>query len=172
MRELTFTQAAREALDEEMARDETIFVVGEGIGKRGGNFKTTVGLYEKYGEERLRDVPIAERGFIGMCTGAAMTGTRPVVDVMYFDFALDGAGEMINQTAKMQYMSGARLKMPIVIRGAIGLGAAAACRLGDRIGHGVGSVAWHRGRFCTPQPAHAARRHAAGSAAALAIMSE
>ena len=126
MRELTFTEAAREALDEEMARDETIFVVGEGIGKRGGNFKTTVGLYEKYGEERLRDVPIAERGFIGMCTGAAMTGTRPVVDVMYFDFALDGAGEMINQTAKMQYMSGGRLKMPIVIRGAIGLGMASA----------------------------------------------
>jgi len=126
MRELTFTEAAREALDEEMARDATIFVVGEGIGARGGNFKTTLGLFDKYGEERLRDVPIAERGFIGMCTGAAMTGTRPVVDVMYFDFALDGAGELINQTAKMQYMSSGRLKMPIVIRGAIGLGMASA----------------------------------------------
>ena len=66
MRELTFTEAAREGLDEEMARDETIFVVGEGIGARGGNFKTTLGLFEKYGEERLRDVPIAERGFIGI----------------------------------------------------------------------------------------------------------
>jgi 2-oxoisovalerate dehydrogenase E1 component len=126
MRELTFIDATREALDEEMARDETIFVVGEGIGPRGGNFKTTVGLYDKYGEERLRDVPIAERGFIGMCTGAAMTGTRPVVDAMYFEFALDGAGEMINQTAKMQYMSSGRLKMPMIIRGAIGLGMASA----------------------------------------------
>jgi len=122
MRELTFTAAAREGLDEEMARDSTIFVVGEGIGERGGNFGTTLGLYEKYGPERLRDTPIIERGFTGMCTGAAMTGTRPVVDFMFFDFVTDAFGEMINQTAKMQYMSSGRLKMPIVMRGAIGIG--------------------------------------------------
>ena len=83
MRELTFTAAAREALDEEMERDPRIFVVGEGIGERGGNFKTTLGLYEKFGPERLRDTPICERGFVGLCTGAAMTGTRPVVDFMF-----------------------------------------------------------------------------------------
>ena len=76
--------------------------------------------------ERLRDTPIVERGFIGMCTGAAMTGTRPVVDFMFFDFILDGMGEMINQIAKLQYMSSGRLKMPIVLRGCIGIGGAAA----------------------------------------------
>jgi 2-oxoisovalerate dehydrogenase E1 component len=126
MRELTYTAAAREGLDEEMARDATIFVVGEGIGERGGNFNTTTGLFEKYGSMRLRDTPIVERGFVGMCTGAAMTGTRPVVDFMFLDFALDAFGEMVNQTAKIQYMSSGRLPMPIVLRGCIGVGGAAA----------------------------------------------
>lgn len=126
MRELTYTTAAREALDEEMGRDPSIFVVGEGIGERGGNFNTTLGLYEKYGPERLRDTPIVERGFVGMCTGAAMAGARPVVDFMFFDFVLDAVGEMINQTAKIQYMSSGRLTMPMVMRGAVGVGGSAA----------------------------------------------
>ena len=125
-RELTFTAAAREGLGEEMARDPSVFVVGEGIGARGGNFNTTTGLFEQYGPERLRDTPIAERGFIGLCTGAAMTGARPVVDFMFFDFMLDALGELINQTAKIQYMSSGRLKMPIVLRGCIGVGRSAA----------------------------------------------
>lgn len=122
MREISYTAAAREGLDEEMARDPRVFVVGEGIGKRGGNFATTAGLYEKYGPMRLCDTPIVERGFVGLCTGAAMTGTRPVVDFMFTDFILDALGELINQTAKMQYMSSGRLKMPIVLRGCIGVG--------------------------------------------------
>src|SRR5215208_7173828 len=126
MREMTFTNAAREGLAEEMERDQSIFVVGEGIGARGGNFNTTLGLYELYGPERLRDTPIVERGFVGLCTGAAMTGTRPVVDFMFADFILDAMGELINQTAKIQYMSSGRLKMPIVLRGAIGVGGASA----------------------------------------------
>ena len=126
MRELSYTAAAREGLAEEMAKDPTIFVVGEGIGKRGGNFATTAGLYELYGPERLRDTPISERGFVGMCTGAAMTGSRPIVDFMFIDFLLDSLGELINQTAKIQYMSSGRLKMPIVLRGCIGIGHAAA----------------------------------------------
>jgi 2-oxoisovalerate dehydrogenase E1 component len=126
MREITYTTAAREALDEEMSRNPAIFVVGEGIGVRGGNFNTTAGLYEKYGAMRLCDTPIAERGFVGMCTGAAMTGTRPVVDFMFFDFILDSVGEMVNQIAKMQYMSSGRLKMPIILRGCIGVGGASA----------------------------------------------
>ena len=126
MRELTFTAAAREALDEEMGRDPTVFVVGEGIGERGGNFNTTTGLYAKYGPARLRDTPIVERGFVGLCTGAAMTGARPVVDFMFVDFILDAMGELINQTAKIQYMSSGRLKMPIVLRGCIGVGGASA----------------------------------------------
>jgi 2-oxoisovalerate dehydrogenase E1 component len=126
MREMTYTAAAREGLAEEMARDDTVFVVGEGIGERGGNFNTTEGLYALYGPERLRDTPIVERGFVGLCTGAAMTGTRPIVDFMFFDFILDAMGEMINQTAKIQYMSSGRLKMPIVLRGCIGIGGSSA----------------------------------------------
>jgi 2-oxoisovalerate dehydrogenase E1 component len=126
MREITYTTAAREGLDEEMARDSSIFVVGEGIGVRGGNFNTTLGLYEKYGPMRLCDTPISERGFVGMCTGAAMTGTRPIVDFMFVDFILDALGELFNQTAKIQYMSSGRLTMPIVLRGAIGIGGSAA----------------------------------------------
>src|SRR5215470_10386896 len=126
MRELTFTAAAREALAEEMAVDPRIFVVGEGIGPRGGNFNTTLGLYEQYGPMRLRDTPIVERGFVGMCVGAAMTGTHPVVDFMFVDFILDSLGEIINQMSKMQYMSSGRLKMPIILRGCIGVGGAAA----------------------------------------------
>lgn len=126
MRELTFVDATLEALDSAMARDPSIFVVGEGIGERGGNFNTTKGLYQKYGPERLRDTPISERGFVGMCAGAAMTGTRPVVDFMFIDFILDAFGELVNQVAKVQYMSSGRLKMPIVLRGCIGIGSSAA----------------------------------------------
>ena len=126
MRELTFTEAAREGLTEEMARDPSVFVVGEGIGARGGNFNTTVGLFERHGAERLRDTPITERGFTGLCTGAAMTGARPVVDYMFFDFALDALGELLNQTSKIQYMSDGRLRMPIVLRGCVGVGHSAA----------------------------------------------
>src|SRR6476659_6610819 len=126
MREITFVEATRESLATAMAADPSIFVVGEGIGPRGGNFNTTAGLYDKYGEWRLRDTPISERGFIGMCTGAAMTGARPVVDFMFVDFILDAMGELINQAAKMQYMSSGRLKMPLVLRGAIGIGNSAA----------------------------------------------
>lgn len=126
MREITFMEATREALDAAMAQDPTIFVVGEGIGARGGNFNTTLGLFEKYGPERLRDTPIAERGFVGMCTGAAMTGTRPIVDFMFIDFILDAMGELINQVSKIQYMSSGRLKMPFMLRGCFGVGGAAA----------------------------------------------
>ena len=126
MRELTFMKATLEGLSEEMAKDPTIFVFGEGVGKRGGNFNTTVGLYDLYGPERLCDTPISERGFVGLACGAAMTGTRPVVDFMFGDFILDSLGELINQVAKMQYMSSGRLKMPLLLRGCIGIGHSAA----------------------------------------------
>jgi 2-oxoisovalerate dehydrogenase E1 component len=126
MREITYMQATLEALAEEMARNPKIFVMGEGIGKRGGNFNTTKGLYDLYGPDRLCDTPICERGFVGLAAGAAMTGTRPVVDFMFADFVLDGVGEIINQIAKIQYMSSGRLKMPVVLRGCIGVGHSAA----------------------------------------------
>jgi len=125
-REITYTEAAREALTAAMERDPTIFVLGEGIGERGGNFNTTLGLYERFGPRRLRDTPICERGFVGLCTGAAMTGTRPVVDFMFIDFILDAVGELTNQIAKIQYMTAGRLKMPVLLRGCVGIGGGAA----------------------------------------------
>jgi 2-oxoisovalerate dehydrogenase E1 component len=125
-RSVTWMQATLEALATEMEANPRVFVIGEGIGKRGGNFRTTAGLYERFGPERLRDTPIAERGFTGLAGGAAMTGTRPVVDFMFADFLLDAVGEVVNQVAKMQYMSSGRLKMPLLLRGCIGIGHSAA----------------------------------------------
>ena len=125
-REITYMQATWEALSAEMAMNDRIFVLGEGIGKRGGNFKTTAGLYELYGGTRVCDTPIAERGFVGLAGGAAMTETRPVVDFMFADFVLDAVGEIVNQIAKIQYMSSGRIRMPILLRGCIGIGHSAA----------------------------------------------
>lgn len=123
---ITYSQATLEALSAEMSANDKIFVMGEGIGQRGGNFVTTKGLYDLYGPERLCDTPICERGFVGLACGAAMTGTRPVVDFMFLDFINDSFGEIINQIAKMQYMSSGRLKMPVLLRGCIGIGHSAA----------------------------------------------
>jgi len=125
-RQLSYMQATHEALASEMAANPNIFVLGEGIGVRGGNFNTTSGLYAKHGAERLRDTPICERGFVGLGCGAAMTGTRPVIDFMFADFVLDAVGEIVNQIAKMQYMSSGRLAMPILLRGCVGIGHSAA----------------------------------------------
>ncbi len=125
-REITFMKATLEALGDAMERDPGIFVLGEGIGVRGGNFASTTGLFQKYGPVRLCDTPICERGFVGLACGAAMTGTRPVVDFMFADFVLDSVGEILNQIAKMQYMSSGRLKMPVLLRGCVGIGHAAA----------------------------------------------
>ncbi len=125
-REIPMMKATLEALSAAMADDPTIFVMGEGIGIRGGNFATTTGLFERYGPVRLCDTPICERGFVGLATGAAMTGTRPVIDFMFADFVLDAVGEILNQIAKVQYMSSGRLKMPVLLRGCIGVGHSAA----------------------------------------------
>ena len=125
-REITFMKATHEALAEEMAVNPKIFVMGEGIGQRGGNFNTTAGLFDLYGTVRLCDTPISERGFVGMSCGAAMTGTRPVIDFMFADFVLDSVGEIVNQIAKMQYMSNGRLTMPVLLRGCVGIGHSAA----------------------------------------------
>ena len=124
--EVSFVDATLEALDHAMSADPKIFVMGEGIGVRGGNFRTTLGLFAKYGPERLCDTPICERGFVGLACGAAMTGTRPVIDFMFIDFINDSFGEIINQIAKMQYMSSGRLKMPLLLRGCGGIGHSAA----------------------------------------------
>ncbi len=125
-RQITFMQATLEALSYEMAHNPMIFVLGEGIGVRGGNFNTTAGLFDRYGPTRLCDTPISERGFVGVGCGAAMAGARPVIDFMFADFLLDAVGEIVNQIAKMQYMSNGRLRMPILLRGCIGIGHSAA----------------------------------------------
>ena len=109
-----------------MALNPKIFVMGEGIGKRGGNFGTTTGLYDLFGAERLCDTPICERGFVGLACGAAMAGARPIVDFMFIDFLNDAFGELVNQIAKIQYMSSGRLRMPVLLRGCIGIGHSAA----------------------------------------------
>jgi len=125
-RQIGFAAATLEVLDAEMARQPGIFVMGEGIGVRGGNFATTAGLFAKYGADRLCDTPICERGFVGLGCGAAMTGTRPVIDFMFIDFINDAFGEIVNQIAKIQYMSSGRLRMPILLRGCVGIGHSAA----------------------------------------------
>jgi 2-oxoisovalerate dehydrogenase E1 component len=125
-RSITWMQATLEALAAEMESNSRIFVVGEGIGKRGGNFRTAAGLFDRFGPERLRDTPIAERGFTGLAGGAAMTDTRPVVDFMFADFLLDAVGEVVNQIAKIRYMSSGRIQMPVLLRGCIGIGHSAA----------------------------------------------
>jgi pyruvate dehydrogenase E1 component beta subunit len=116
MRELTFSQALREALIEEMERDPKIVLLGEDIGVYGGVFKVTEGLLARFGPERVRETPISEAGFIGAAVGLAMTGWRPVPELMFMDFAYVSADSIFNQAAKMRYMSGGRVSAPLVIR--------------------------------------------------------
>jgi pyruvate dehydrogenase E1 component beta subunit len=116
MRELTYTQALREALAEEMRRDGNVILMGEDIGEYGGVFRVTEGLIHEFGPSRVRDTPITESAFVGMAVGMAMTGKRPLVELMFMDFALVCADQIWNQAAKMRSMSGGRVKVPMVIR--------------------------------------------------------
>ena len=128
MKELTYAQAICEALDEEMERDENVVTLGEDIGFIGGNFKTSVGLLEKYGDLRVKDTPISEAGFVGMGVGMALTGLRPVIELMFSDFLLVAADQVINQAAKIRYMSGGQATVPMVIRTPIGAGRSSAAQ--------------------------------------------
>lgn len=110
-----FTQAVNAALVQEMDRDPNVFVMGEDIGRFGGMFRATEGLLERYGPKRVIDTPISESGFLGMALGAALSGKRPVVELMFFDFSLVAADQILNQIAKTQYMSGGA-RVPMVIR--------------------------------------------------------
>lgn len=123
MAEITYREAVVRALDEEMARDENVIFFGEDVGKAGGVFKVTPGLWEKYGNDRVRDTPISENAIIGAGIGAAITGMRPVVELMFADFAAVTLDQIINQAAKMRYMSGGQIKVPLTIRAAQGAGA-------------------------------------------------
>jgi pyruvate/2-oxoglutarate/acetoin dehydrogenase E1 component len=115
-RELTYSQALREALTEEMERDPNIILLGEDIGVYGGVFKVTEGLLARFGSERVRETPISEAGFVGAAVGLALTGKRPVAELMFMDFAWVASDQILNQAAKMRYMSGGRVGVPMVIR--------------------------------------------------------
>ncbi len=116
MREITYSQAIREALTEEMERNPNIILLGEDIGIYGGVFKVTEGLLDRFGPERVRETPISEAGFIGAAVGLAMTGKHPMAELMFVDFVWVASDQIFNQAAKMRYMSGGRVKMPMVIR--------------------------------------------------------
>src|SRR5438309_768144 len=119
-RELTFAQAVREALAEEMRRDSRVCILGEDVAEAGTPFKVLSGLVEEFGKERVLDTPISEAGFTGLAVGAAMTGLRPVVDIMFGDFITLTMDQMVNQAAKVHYMSGGKWKVPMVMRTTLG----------------------------------------------------
>jgi pyruvate dehydrogenase E1 component beta subunit len=119
-REITFGQAIREALAEEMRRDPHVYVIGEDVAEAGTPFKVLSGLVEEFGPARVIDSPISEAGITGLGVGAAMTGMRPVVDIMFGDFIGLAMDQIVNQAAKVHYMSGGKLKVPLVVRTTLG----------------------------------------------------
>jgi acetoin:2,6-dichlorophenolindophenol oxidoreductase subunit beta len=120
LREITFAEAVREALAEEMRRDSRVYILGEDVAEAGTPFKVLSGLVEEFGSERVVDTPISEAGFTGVAVGAAMTGMRPVVDIMFGDFVTLTMDQMANQAAKVHYMSGGKWKVPMVMRTTLG----------------------------------------------------
>jgi len=119
-RELTFGQAINEAISEEMRRDPTVFVIGEDVAEAGTPFKVLSGLVEEFGTDRVIDSPISEPGITGLGVGAAMTGMRPIIDIMFGDFITLTMDQMVNQAAKIHYMSGGKWKVPMVLRTTMG----------------------------------------------------
>jgi len=117
MPEITFREAIRQAIDEEMARDERVFLIGEEVAQYNGAYKVSQGLLDKYGPKRVIDTPITEEGFTGLGIGAAMVGLRPIVEWMTYNFSLMAYDQVVNNAAKMRYMSGGQVQMPIVFRG-------------------------------------------------------
>ena len=120
MRELQFREALREAMNEEMRKDENIFLMGEEVAEYNGAYKVSQGMLEEFGEKRIIDTPIAELGFTGIAVGAAMNGLRPIVEFMTFNFSLVAIDQVINSAAKMLSMSGGQFPMPMVFRGPTG----------------------------------------------------
>ena len=121
-RELTIREAIREGLREEMRRDERVFIMGLNVAKAGGIFKVTEGLFEEFGPERVIDTPISEEGFVGMGVGAALTGMRPVVEIMFCDWITLAMDQIINQAAHLRYMTEGQARVPLIIRTTMGAG--------------------------------------------------
>ena len=128
MRKITYREAVIEALREEMKRDETVYLLGEDIGEFGGSYKTTVGLLQEFGKERVRNTPISEAAIIGSALGSALLGMRPVAELMYVDFAGIAMDQIANQTAKVKYMFGGKAKVPVTIRTQGGTGRSSAAQ--------------------------------------------
>lgn len=128
MRKMTVAEAIRETLRLEMKRDERVFIMGEDVGKFGGCFGVTQGLYEEFGPERVKDTPISETAIIGSAVGAAATGMRPVPEIMFCDFLTVPMDQLVNQAAKMRYMFGGKAKIPMTVRVPIGAGMSAAAQ--------------------------------------------
>jgi pyruvate dehydrogenase E1 component beta subunit len=120
MREIQFREALREAMNEEMRKDDRIFLMGEEVAKYNGAYKVSQGMLDEFGEKRIIDTPIAELGFTGIAIGAAMNGLRPIVEFMTFNFSLVAIDQIINNAAKMMSMSGGQFTVPIVFRGPTG----------------------------------------------------
>lgn len=128
MRAITYRDAIREALDEQLQQDESVFLLGEDIGVYGGAFGVTAGLQAKFGKTRVRDTPISELGMTGVAVGAALTGMRPVVDIQFSDFLTLAMDQIVNQAAKIRYMFGGKGNVPLVIRTPSGSGTGAAAQ--------------------------------------------
>lgn len=125
---LTYREAVREALALELERDPDVFIMGEDIGEYGGVFKVTEGLLARFGPQRVLDTPISEAAIVGAAVGAAMSGKRPVVELMFMDFALVAADQLLNQAAKMQFLSGDQFRVPLTIRTQQGVGSGTAAQ--------------------------------------------
>ena len=128
MREITYAEALNETLREAMRQDPTVYVAGEDVGAFGGVFGVTKGLLEEFGSERVRDTPITEAAIVGSSIGAAVTGMRPVAEMMFMDFMAVCMDQIVNQAAKMRYMFGGKARLPIVIRACGGAGFNAAAQ--------------------------------------------
>ena len=127
MKEMTYAEAVRVALRQEMIRDDSVFLIGEDVGRYGGAFGVSYGLVDEFGEDRVRDTPISEAGIMGAATGAALMGMRPVAEIMFMDFTTIAMDQLVNQAAKLRFMFGGKAKVPLVLRtpGGSGTGAAA-----------------------------------------------
>lgn len=117
---ISYAEAGIEALREEMRRDSSIFYIGQGIGPRGGNFQQTRGLWTEFGDERVRDTPIAELAQTAIGFGAAIAGSRPIIDIVFFDFIMEASGQLVQQASTVHYISDGKFKVPLVVRAAMG----------------------------------------------------
>lgn len=117
MRRISYREALKEGLSEEIERDENVVIIGEEVAQYNGAYKVTEGMWKKYGDKRVMDAPISEAGFIGMGVGASMMGVRPVMELMFYSFAYVAWDQLINNAATVRYMSGGKVNCPIVVRG-------------------------------------------------------